>query len=366
MSSYIGKVQIGDENPVLIGSTLYGICYTSAEIATKDVTKDTNGTNSVTGDYVNTSYDRLIVGTTIHIKFIDGNTVTSGAKLLVGTLGVATDVIGNFTCPANTVISFTLDENYNWIVNDNVDTNTEYVFKSVYNSTTGRIITENDIGTAAEKDFITNMSSNTASTDLPTVAAVASYVQDQTGGLNGLTGAMHFRGQTSTDLTVTANISSSAVVVNNETINAISGDVVLLNEKEYVWTGSQWILLGDEGSYALKSSTGTVIASVTLTPNTLPTLTTATVTASKVTSTSGTAASLVTTAVSIPSMTASVTGGILVISSDATSVTSVSSFTANSPTVITTTNVEINSVTSWDAGAVASLTTSTTTVVIPT
>ena len=378
MASYIGKVQIGSNDPVLIGSTSYGICYTNADVTAKNITANTTSP-AITGDYVNTNYDNLIRGSTIHIKFINGNTVTSNATLQVGTLTTTQEVIGNFTCPANTVISFTLDENQKWIVNDNVDTNTEYVFKTEYNSTTGRVITENDIKAAAEKGIITNISSNTASTDLPTVAAVVSYVQDQTGGLAGLTGAMHFRGITTTDLTDINNISTSSVVVNSVTMNAISGDVVLLNEQEYVWTGSTWTLLGDEGSYALKSSTGTVVDSVTFTTNTVPTLTTAAVTASKVTITSGSAASLDTTAVSIPNVTtpgtattASVTGGILVfnIGTDtvlgtAISVTSVNSFTANSPTVVTATNVEINSVSSWNAGTAASLTATTASVVVP-
>jgi len=37
-------------------------------------------------------------------------------------------VLGNFTCAAGAVISFTLDENDKWNVNDNVDNDTTYTF----------------------------------------------------------------------------------------------------------------------------------------------------------------------------------------------------------------------------------------------
>jgi len=79
-------------------------------------------------------------------------------------------------CDAGTILSLTLDETETWVVNDNVDTNTEYVFKSQYDPTNKRVITENDIGDAAEKGVVINITGNTLSTDLPTAAAVAAYV----------------------------------------------------------------------------------------------------------------------------------------------------------------------------------------------
>jgi hypothetical protein len=33
-----------------------------------------------------------------------------------------------------------------------------------------------------------------------------------------------------------------------------SGDVVVFEQKEYVYDGTSWRLLGDEGSYVLKTS----------------------------------------------------------------------------------------------------------------
>lgn len=68
----------------------------------------------------------------------------------------------------------------------------------------------------------------------------------------GLTNAMHFIGE-------------ATVVINNNSIvnpnisgydfsSAQPGDVILSEEKEFVWDGGQWLLLGDEGSYAVKGS----------------------------------------------------------------------------------------------------------------
>lgn len=78
---------------------------------------------------------------------------------------------------------------------------------------------------------------------------IKSYVDS---AVSGLTGAMHFIGE------------SSVVINNNSGVNpnipgydfskAQPGDVILYNAKEFVWTGSSWNLLGDEGSYAVKGS----------------------------------------------------------------------------------------------------------------
>lgn len=376
MASYIGKVQIGTGDPVLIGSTLYGICRTAENVATKTVTS----TDDNSGKFINNNYDNPIQGTTIHVKFINGNTVDSGVTLQVGTLTTGQLVIGRCTCPANTIISFTLDENQHWVTNDNVDTNTEYVFKSEYNSTNKRVITENDIRAAAEKGVITDIGANTTSTDLPTAAAVVSYVTAQTGGLSGLTGAMHFRGVATVEITDggTENPTIENYTFNGNGDNA--GDVVLWNNKEFVWTGTRWELLGDEGSYALKSSTDTITEVSNFTANTLPTLTVTPTDTSKVTVTDGSAASLTTNNVTVPNVTAagsattaSVSGGILnitigvppTIAETPITIKAVDEFTANTPTSVTAQTVSVGSASGWNAGTQASLNTNDTIVVVP-
>ena len=62
--------------------------------------------------------------------------------------------------------------------------------------------------------------------------------------LGGLTGAMHFVGTSTTDP------KTGATVEGHETFKA--GDVCLFGAKEYVYNGTVWIELGDEGSHATK------------------------------------------------------------------------------------------------------------------
>lgn len=381
MASYIGKVEITGVGAALIGSTLYGICGTPANTAIKDITANTNGSNNViTGDYVNTSYDNLVRGTTIHVKFIYGNTVDSGAKLLVGTVTTSQDVVGNFTCPPNTIISFTLDENQNWVVNDNVDTNTEYEFMTAYNASSNKVATAADltalnIQQAAHQNTVSTLQDGdgtTANTNLPTATAVVSYVLDKTAGLTGLTGAMHFKGSVNSDPVTTPPVGTYG-----------NGDVVLgPNHKEYVYNEGTWYELGDEGSYVWKTSQTTdVIDEVTgWNAGTLPSFTPVAMTASNVTVTQGTAPDLTRTPISVPNVTqagtatgASVSGGILTITPGTnttlgTNITfdAVGNFSqGTTPPVVTTTAVNFDAVTNWNAGTSPTLTQTPTTVVVP-
>ena len=392
MAGYIGKVQINSDDAVLIGSTLYGICKSSIGSTTKTVVGGTNGDDN-SGKFINNNYDNLIQGSTIHVKFVNGNSANSGLTLQVGTT-TAKDVVGSCICPPGTIISFTLDENEKWVVNDNVDNDTTYTFSegttngafnvSVNGSST-TAINIHGLGTAAYKSSTTAISNMSNDDEFPTAATVYSYVQAQTGGLAGLTGAMHFRGIATTAVTDGGYedpvISTYSFGTNGA--NAVAGDVVIYNQQEYVWTADgtngNWELLGDEGSYALKSNTDTITEVSSFTANTLPTLSITAVTASNVNVTPGSAASLSTTGITIPNVTqagiattASVTAGILTITlgqnttlGTAFSVTSVTDFTANTPTSITATEVTIGSASGWNAGTAASLGTHDTTVVVP-
>lgn len=78
---------------------------------------------------------------------------------------------------------------------------------------------------------------------------IKAYVDNAVAGLSG---AMHFIG----DATVVINNNSSVDPRINgyNFLSALPGDVILYDAKEYVWTGSNWRLLGDEGSYAVKGS----------------------------------------------------------------------------------------------------------------
>ena len=255
MANYIGKVQVDGSNLSLIGSTLYGICNTGANDPNKKVTSA--GNLDPEGQFINTNYNQLLKGTTIHVKFLQGNTVSSGMTLQVGTLPTAQQVLGHCVCESGTVISFTVDENEKWIVNESQDNNTTYTFaegstNGAFSVTplngTAQSVSIHGLGGAAYKAVDTSINPNNVNSEnLATTAAIAQYVQDQTGGLSGLTGAMHLRG--------TVNSQPTNDQTSFETY--ISGDVVLYNDKEYVYikeataAASEWIELGDESSWAL-------------------------------------------------------------------------------------------------------------------
>ena len=88
----------------------------------------------------------------------------------------------------------------------------------------------------------------TNNTQIATTAFVKDAVDTATAGL---TGAMHFIGTSST--TITDGGTQNPTINSTEVTSKASGDVVLYDGKEYVWTGSAWEQLGDEASFALKT-----------------------------------------------------------------------------------------------------------------
>lgn len=82
---------------------------------------------------------------------------------------------------------------------------------------------------------------------LVTAYAVKRYVDSATAGLES---AMHYIG----DSTVEILAANDPHIAGYNFATAKTGDVVTWDAKEYVWTGSRWRLLGDEGSYAIKGS----------------------------------------------------------------------------------------------------------------
>ena len=113
--------------------------------------------------------------------------------------------------------------------------------------TSGQIL-QSSGGTPSWVSLITNLSaSNLTNTGIPSALAVQTYVQNLTAGL---TGAMHFKGVSTTNPTASGG----------PTVDGVSsfeaGDVVVYQNtsKEYVYDGTNWRELGDEGSYLLKSA----------------------------------------------------------------------------------------------------------------
>lgn len=104
-------------------------------------------------------------------------------------------------------------------------------------------------GTITTKKFVTDMDGASRAA-FATVGAIKDFVNEKT---EGLTGAMHFIGESTVPITENSRVDPQILDYNFR--NAQPGDVILANNaQEYVWTGSSWRLLGDEGSYAIKGS----------------------------------------------------------------------------------------------------------------
>ena len=300
MASYVGQVTIGS-NTFPIGSLLYGEC--ASNIAASTAAKVVNSQNLA-------NFDTLAVGITIHVKFISGNSATS-PTLKVGTTDAKPIVNpnGNLNIAANSVVSLTYDGT-SWVINAAKDTTYSTLTQTIVNTgteTTGKLVTAkiikdtvtnaiNDLdvtnisgfgagktlatlqeedgkisatfqdisipwskvtsqptlGAAAAKGVDTSISAGSTSTNLPTTAAVASFVSTATSKLSG---AMHFKGSTTSTIT---DGGTETVSIGGSNLTPEAGDVVLSGNKEFVWTSEgKWELLGDEGSYALKTITVT-------------------------------------------------------------------------------------------------------------
>lgn len=68
----------------------------------------------------------------------------------------------------------------------------------------------------------------------------------------GLSSAMKFLGTSSTAITDNATI--SPITIGESSVTPTAGNVVLYGNKEFVWTGSKWEELGNEGSYKVVQS----------------------------------------------------------------------------------------------------------------
>lgn len=161
------------------------------------------------------------------------------------------------------------------IYNDNLvstSTQPQAIGFTVYDNILYRIVfTAKNFSTNGVVEYtVTSMCdlSNIASkSDIPTIDTVLSStsenpvqnkvitteIQAINNKLGGLTGAMHFVGKAAVDIT---DGSTTDPQIANYTTKE-KGDVILGKDdhKEFVWNGATWEELGDEGSYALKTTT---------------------------------------------------------------------------------------------------------------
>lgn len=431
MASYIGQVKI-ENTTYPVGSMLYGTSNTAAGTAAKVATLaafDTLATG-VTVHIKFTTANTVTSSATLKVGSTTAKTITNPN--------------GSITWPANSVIAFTYDgtnwvmnsagggnvsdsavsgqyvsavsqsngvlsvSRTDFSPSISIGAGTSSAAPTVNVTVNGKSGTAQSITTASTSVYgVTKLSSATNSTST-SLAATASAVKaaydladgkqdpitfntaynastnkaatmtDISNAISGLTGAMHFIGSSSTAITDggTQNPTIDGSTVTTKT----AGDVVLYNGAEFVWTGSAWELLGDEGSYALKTSTVSVGSASGWDAGSVPSLSyTAKTVKSVKTNTAGSAASLTTTSYTVPNVTAagsattaSVASGTLTITvgsaptiGDSFTIKGVNVFTANTPTSIVTEDISCDDITAWDDGAVPSLTVSATTVVKP-
>ena len=115
----------------------------------------------------------------------------------------------------------------------------------------GELLVGSNAGNITTKTFVTEIDP-TDRASLVTAGAIIDYVSQMTAGL---TGAMHFVGEATVIIDTNVNNHVDPQIADYDFRKAQPGDVILANNaQEYVWTGTEWRLLGDEGSYAIKGS----------------------------------------------------------------------------------------------------------------
>lgn len=241
----IGQVRVNDAD-YLIGSTLYGECTTPSSESPKKVVLKNNAL------YTDTE------GLTIHVKFTHGNTVNNNLQLQIrngGTSGhysysTAHPIANPMIWQENCLISFTYDGT-SWVINSAASasgvtsiTPGDGLINSTNGSSQQDPITSTGTISIAEGGVTNAMLQNDSIT-------IGSIPVSLGGTINlddlGITGAMHFKGTTTTAPTTTATIT-----INGTSYTASAGDVILYDGKEYLWTGSKWEELGDESSFAYR------------------------------------------------------------------------------------------------------------------
>lgn len=268
---YLGKITV-DGSTHLVGSTLYGTCDTAAGTAAKVVTC--------------ANFSQLETGVTIHVKFTNSNTASTvnvtlnvnstGAKAVVGTLGTAASGQGA-SWNAGSVVSFTYDGTY-WVMNDAYWVNNDTKNTTGSTSSTSKLFlvgaTEQSanpqtysnanvyatngalhastfngytLAAASAKGVDTSISTGSTSTNLPTSAAVVSYVATQMGDVAG---ALVYKGTVTAEssllnvalskgwyyVVAMPNAQTTSITIAGQTCEA--GDMVIVNTSGTYTTSS--------------------------------------------------------------------------------------------------------------------------------
>lgn len=207
--------------------------YTDTAIAALDADLDASGTAAHSGTFVVsgvTEVDGVITSVdSVEVEAAGAAAALAATLADVATSGDAEDVTYDNTISGLRAadVQAAIDE-----VNGNV------------NALIG------DLGTAAYEDIATSAIAEGSTDDsLVSAAQVATFVASEIAGLEG---AMHFVGVITRQTGETDAQAIARVVTNPE-----SGDVVVMsdNAKEYIYDGTAWREVGDEGLYVQKSTT---------------------------------------------------------------------------------------------------------------
>ena len=204
--------------------------------------------------YITVNSKGIVTAISAHNVTIPASDNTNTAQLQVSD---TTNKKISTTESSSKYIQFTAGTN-KFTVGDGTNSFDVDVTPYIANVVTGSGLTNNAIILGSGSSGI-QTSSKTITTSLgnddttvPTSKAVQTAITSATAGLSG---AMHFIGTSST--AITDGGTENPTITGYSGTAKTAGNVLLYGSQEFVWTGSAWELLGDEGSYALKTTTVT-------------------------------------------------------------------------------------------------------------
>ena len=325
-ANLIQDVQIGSQSPARIAASAYAICDTPATDADKIVAM--TGFNLMQGVtihvkfiYANTASGvRLNVDTSgLHPVIVHGGNNAPNPVWSAGAVVSFTYDGVNWVMNTGIDTTYPIQDTYdgtngNPISGIGVKDALETLDITTINNTAGKTvatITESDgiVGAtfqdiAIAESQVTNLTTDleakmlksggtftgnvnfgagaTLTVNTPTAeghAVTKAYVDAITGGI---TGAMRLVDAPNATFTVTYPTPTEEIPDPLPTVTTggtfpsgytpAVGDVIIYEHQEFVYTGSVWRLLGDEGSYAFKTNVQQVVKDITLS-NSLPSLT---------------------------------------------------------------------------------------------
>lgn len=211
----------GEEGGLYVGNTLI------ADNSVADITDLDNRVSALEDGGIVVVIDSSQVPSGQTADYVQGASFDSATKTLTLTLG---------TLASNTTIT--------GITNDITDINTAIgdLEDAVNDLETNKLDATNGeaTGLTLSADPTTDMG-----------AATKQYVDN---AVEGLSGAMHFKGVSSTSIT---DGGTETATIGGQPLAAESGDVVIYGDKEFVWAGTFWNEFGDlsdQSSFALKST----------------------------------------------------------------------------------------------------------------